>query len=101
MKTASEISAHPKFIQLRRARHRLAWGMTALSFAVYAIFVLLMAYAPDWLGQPIDPAHKTSIGLVIGAGVLIFAFAMTQIYTWQANKKFEPLTAELKKDLSE
>lgn len=100
MKTAPEIAAHPKFIQLRRTRQRLAWGMAALSLAVYGGFVLVMAYGADWLGQPIDPAHATSIGLPIGAGVIVFIFAMTGIYTWVANKKIEPLTAELLKDLS-
>ena len=99
MKTASEIAAHPKFIELRRTRHRLAWTMTAVTLVVYACFVLVMAYAPSWLGREMDPPHATSIGVPIGAGVILFSFVMTKIYTWRANKEFEALTAELRKEL--
>lgn len=101
MKTASDIAAHPKFILLRRRRRRLAWGMAILCFLIYAVFVLTMAYAPDWIGREIDPPHATTIGLPIGAGVILFSFVMTKIYTWRANKEFEALTADLRKELVE
>jgi uncharacterized membrane protein (DUF485 family) len=100
LKTPEEIAAHPKFIELRRVRHRLVWPMAALGLGGYLGFVLVMAYGADWLGQPIDQGHATSIGLPIGAGVIVFTFIVTIIYTWLANKQFEKMTADLKKDLS-
>lgn len=99
MKTASEIIAHSKFAELRRARHRLAWPMAAAVLAAYFGFVGLMAFAPEWLATPIKEGHAMTIGLPIGAGVILFSFLMTGIYAWAANQRFESLIEELRKDV--
>lgn len=99
MKTAPEIIAHPKFAELRRARHGLAWPMAAAMLTAYFGFVWLMAFEPEWLGTPLTEGRSLTIGLPIGAGVILFAFIMTGVYAWAANRKFEALIEALRKDV--
>lgn len=95
----SKIEADPHFAELRRARRRLDWVLAGIMLTVYMTFLLLMGYAPDWLGQRISEDSVTSIGLPIGAGVIVFAFLMTGVYSWWANRRFDPLIAAIKQGL--
>lgn len=95
----SKIEADPHYVELRRARHRLNWALTAIMVAVYMAFLLAMGFAPDWLGTRISADAVTSIGLPIGAGVLVFSFLMTGLYSWWANRRFDPLIEAIKRGL--
>ncbi|MDA5193836.1 DUF485 domain-containing protein [Govanella unica] len=94
-----KIEADPRYAELRRARRRLDWILAAIVTCVYVAYLLAMGLAPDWLGQRISPDKVTSIGIPIGAGLLVFAFIITGIYTWWANRRFDPLIEAIKRDL--
>lgn len=95
----TKIEADPHYAELRRARRRLDWVLAGIMTAVYVGFLLAMGFAPDWLGTRISEDAVTSIGLPIGAGVMVFAFLMTGVYSWWANRRFDPLIAAIKRGL--
>lgn len=91
--------ADPRFGALVRARSRLGWTLTAVTLAIYYGFILLIAYDGSFLAQ-IVAGSATSLGLIIGLGVLLSTFILVAIYVGVANTTFDRMTAELNRDVA-
>jgi uncharacterized membrane protein (DUF485 family) len=91
------ISSNPKFQELVEQRGRLARLLTILMLAIYFGFVLLVAYAPGFLGTPIG-SGVTTIGVPIGVFVIVAAFVLTGIYVQRANTTFDRMNSEILRD---
>lgn len=91
-----KIKNDPKYHELVTKRQRFSWTLAALMLAVYYGFILLVAYAKDFLGTPISEGSVMTIGIPIGVGVILFAFLLTGIYVWRANSEFDRLNREIK-----
>ena len=89
------IKDHPKYQELIRKRHRFGWSLAALMLAIYYGFILLVAYAKGFLGTPVSEGSVMTIGIPIGLGVILCAFALTGIYVWRANAEFDRLNKEI------
>ena len=92
------VMADPRFQALVRARARLGWTLTAVMLAIYYGFILLIAYDGSFLAQ-IVAGSATSLGLVVGLGVLLSAFVLVAIYVAVANTKFDRMAAELNRGI--
>ena len=90
----SHIRRDPLFNELVAKRSRLAWTLSAAMLAIYFGFILLIAFAPRFLGTPIG-SGVTTIGIPIGLLVIISAFVLTGIYVNRANAEFDPITRQL------
>jgi uncharacterized membrane protein (DUF485 family) len=91
------IKSNPKFQDLVEQRGRLARLLTILMLAIYFGFVLLVAYAPGFLGTPIG-SGVTTIGVPIGVFVIAAAFVLTGIYVQRANTTFDRMNSEILRD---
>ena len=92
-----EIIKHdPNYIELLRRRKRLTFVLSMAMLIVYFTFILTIAYEPELLGTPISSESVISIGIPIGIFVIIFAFILTGIYTYKANREFDDLSAKIK-----
>ena len=91
------IRQHPDFIQLVRRKQRLYWSLTALMLVIYYGFVLLVAFSPATLGQSLS-GGVTSVGMLVGVGVVLLAFALTGFYVYRANNVIDPLNEKLKQE---
>jgi uncharacterized membrane protein (DUF485 family) len=94
------VQRDPEFTALVTARSRFAWTLSALMAAIYFGFVLLVAFAPGFLGTPIG-SGVTTIGIPLGLGVIVSAFVLTGLYVRRANSEFdaaiERITARVKR----
>ena len=92
-----EIIKHdPNYIELLKRRKRLTFILSTAMLTVYFAFILTIAYEPALLGTPISSESVTTIGIPIGIFVIVFAFILTGIYTYKANREFDDLTAKIK-----
>ena len=89
------IAENPKFKELVRSRSTFAWTLSILMLAVYQAFILLVAYMPSFLAQPLWAGSVATIGIPIGLGVIVFAFIVTGIYVGRANTRYDEMTREL------
>lgn len=89
-----KVKRDPEFLALERRRSRLAWGLSAAMAAIYFGFILLVAFAPAWLGTPLG-SHTTTIGIPLGVGVILSAFVLTGLYVRRANTDFDLATARI------
>lgn len=85
----------PRFVELVRSRSTFAWTLSVVMLAVYLAFILLVAFFPEVMATKIG-GGTTSLGILIGLAVIIFAFGLTGLYVGRANGRFDELTQDLK-----
>ena len=72
---------------LDRARWRIAIALTAAMMVVYFGFILLVAYEKPLLGRILIPG--LSLGILLGALVIVAAWVLTWIYVRWANRHYD------------
>jgi len=78
---------------LHHRRWRLAILLTAIVAAVYFGFILLVAYHKALMGTLLMPG--LSVGILLGALVIVAAWCTTWYYVRWANKHFDSEIARL------
>jgi uncharacterized membrane protein (DUF485 family) len=73
--------------QLDDARWRIAIALTVAMMVLYFGFILLVAYAKPLLAQIIVPG--LSLGILLGALVIIAAWVLIWIYVRWANTRYD------------
>ena len=86
-----------KFHELVRQRARFAWTLSIIMLIIYFGFILLVAFAKPLLAMKIGTG-VTSLGIVLGLGVIFSAFILTGIYIRRANNEFDELTRHLTRE---
>lgn len=81
---------------LHQRRWRVAIALTAVVAAVYFGFILLVAYQKELMGSLVSPG--LSLGILLGALVIIAAWATTWYYVRWANKHFDAEISRLKRE---
>ena len=89
-----KVRRDPEFLALERRRSRLAWGLSAATAVIYFGFILLVAFAPAWLATPLGTGTIT-VGIPLGVGVILSAFALTGLYVHRANTDFDVATERI------
>jgi uncharacterized membrane protein (DUF485 family) len=79
---------------LAAAQWRLALALTAAMMVIYFGFILLVAFAKPWLGTLLMPG--LSLGTLLGALVIVSAWALVWIYVRWANTHYDATVASLK-----
>jgi uncharacterized membrane protein (DUF485 family) len=96
MATASyeTIERSPAFQELVSRRTSFGWTLSGLVFILYFGFILLVAFAPKFLGTPIG-SGVTTIGIPVGLLVIVSAFVLTGIYVRRANSEYDALVRRI------
>jgi uncharacterized membrane protein (DUF485 family) len=94
----ARIVSNKKFQELVRERSNFAKALSIAMLVIYFGFILLVAFAKPLLATKIG-SGVTSVGIVLGLGVIISAFGLTGIYVQRANGRFDRLTSDLMKEL--
>jgi uncharacterized membrane protein (DUF485 family) len=84
------IQRDPDYQELVRRRSSLGWTLSLIMLVIYFGFILLVAYAPKFLGMRLGTG-VTTIGIPIGLFVIVSAFVLTGIYVSIANSKYDAL----------
>lgn len=79
---------------LAAAQWRLALALTAAMMAIYFGFVLLVAFAKSFLATPVVPG--LSLGILLGALVIVSAWALIWVYVRWANTHYDQTVAALR-----
>ena len=87
-----------RFQELVRQRTRFAWTLSIAMLVIYFGFILLVAFAKPLLATKIG-GGVTSLGIILGLGVILSAFVLTGIYVQRANSRFDELTRHLTREI--
>jgi uncharacterized membrane protein (DUF485 family) len=88
------VAENPLYERLVRERSRFTWTLTGIMLAVFFGYILLVAFAREWMAQPIG-GGATTIGIPLGIGVILVGILLTGIYVHRANSRFDPLIRAL------
>lgn len=88
------IQRNPKYQELVRTRSSFGWTLTVVTLLIYFGFILLIGYAPKFLGIPMGHSVMT-IGLPIGLFVIVSAFVLVGIYVRRANSRYDVLIRDI------
>lgn len=98
--TAKSDNLHQKFLEdpgfkkLRSSRTSITAILTVLTLITYYGYIFLLAYGKSSLSTKIGT--NITLGLPIGAAVIIICWALTFIYAMWANTRYDQMVAELK-----
>ena len=98
--SSNRIRNNPKFHELVRQRDKLAWLLTGLVMFIYYGFVLLVAFAPDFITQKISATSVIPVGIPIGVGVILASIVLTGFYVRRANTDFDSMIREIIQEAS-
>lgn len=90
---------NPKFKLLVQKKRTLSWSLSALMLIIYIGFILLVAYAPDFLHSSFNGGVITW-GIPLGIGVIVAAFVLCAVYSVIANGEHERLTQDVVNDIN-
>jgi uncharacterized membrane protein (DUF485 family) len=93
-----QVLRSPRFQELVRQRARFAWTLSIAMLVIYFGFILLVAFAKPLLATKVGEG-VTSLGIILGLGVIVSAFVLTGIYVQRANSRFDELTRRLTREL--
>jgi uncharacterized membrane protein (DUF485 family) len=94
----NQVLRSPRFQELVRQRTRFAWTLSIAMLVIYFGFILLVAFAKPLLATKIGDG-VTSLGIILGLGVIVSAFVLTGIYVQRANSRFDELTRHLTREI--
>lgn len=81
---------------LARRRWRVGLTLTAIMIAVYFGFIALIAYGRPLLATRIGAG--LTVGIVLGALVIVASWVLTYVYVWWANAHYDPELVALRGD---
>ncbi len=96
-KTTRELLASSEFRHLVTRRWRVSLALTACLFVLYYGYILLIATNKALLSRRIG--EVTTIGIPLGAAVIVGAWVLTALYVIWANRAYDPEVARLRDNI--
>jgi uncharacterized membrane protein (DUF485 family) len=88
------VQASPQFQELRSRLRRFVFPMTALFLVWYLSYVLLGAYAHDFMA--LEVFGNINVGLLLGLGQFVSTFVITALYVRFANRELDPRATNIR-----
>ncbi len=85
----------PRLHALAARRWRIAIWLSVFMLLAYYAFILLVAFDKPLLGTVLT--EGLTLGILLGALVIVFAWVLTFIYVGWANSKYDHELAELRR----
>jgi uncharacterized membrane protein (DUF485 family) len=92
--SARDVLDSPEFKRLVTRRWRISLVLTACLFVLYYGYILMIATQKPFLSQRIGDA--TTIGIPIGAAVIVISWVLTALYVGWANRYYDAEVARLR-----
>ncbi|MBF9349416.1 DUF485 domain-containing protein [Mycobacteroides chelonae] len=96
---ALEIQGSPEFQELRKTLRRFVFPMTAFFLAWYGLYLVLGAFAHDFMA--IKLVGNINVGLVLGLGQFLTTFVITGLYVRFANRELDPKAAAIRAEVEQ
>lgn len=87
------MSQEDRLRSLARARGRVALSLTGAMILIYFGFIILIAFDKPLLAREIVPG--LSVGILLGAVVIVAAWLLTYVYVRWANTHYDSALTDL------
>ena len=89
-----------EFVGLRRALRSFVFPMTVAFFLWYALYVILSAYARDFMGTKLFGSN-INVALVFGLLQFVSTFLIAWLYSRYADRKLDPTADRIRAEMGE
>ena len=96
-KAHKDLLASAEFRHMLARRWRVSLVLTALLFVLYYGYIVLIAVNREFLSVKIGDV--TTLGIPLGAAVIVGAWALTAAYVVWANRHYDPEVDRLRRRL--
>ena len=96
-----KVRANPKFAELEGKRSRFALLLTAIVMVSYYGMMMIVAFAPDFMRTPISAGSTLTIGVPIGAVIIIGSWLLTGWFVSRSNGEFDAINNEIVKEATQ
>ncbi|MBN9696437.1 MAG: DUF485 domain-containing protein [Zoogloea sp.] len=94
------VRANPRFSELEGKRSRFAYLLTAIVMLTYYGMMMLVAFAPEVLRTPLAEGSMLTIGVPIGATIIIGSWLLTGWFVSRSNGEFDQINNEIIREAS-
>ncbi|HXE38601.1 MAG TPA: DUF485 domain-containing protein [Azonexus sp.] len=94
----ARIRSNPKFAEMVGKRTRFAIILSLVVLVPYYTFMMITAFNPAWLAQPISEGNIITLGWPIGVILVVGSWLTTGIYISRANGEFDSLNEQILKE---
>jgi len=84
------IQSDPNYIRLVAERKAFGWTLAIITLVIYYGYIALVAFAPNVIAIPV--AGAITIGIILGAAIIVASIVLTGIYVGRANSHYDALT---------
>jgi uncharacterized membrane protein (DUF485 family) len=91
------VQASPEFQELRDRLRRFVFPLTAVFLLWYFAYVLLGAFAHDFMATKVW--GDINVGILIGLGQFVTTFLITFIYVRFANRELDPRAEAIRNEM--
>jgi uncharacterized membrane protein (DUF485 family) len=85
------------FRELQRRHRVFVFPLAAVFLIWYFVYVLLAAYAHDFMATPV--IGSVNVGLLFGLGQFVTTFVITMAYVRYANRRLDPSAEAIRDEL--
>ncbi|MDN3311032.1 DUF485 domain-containing protein [Microbacterium oryzae] len=91
------VEESPRFRELKRTQRSFVFPLAVFFLVWYFAYVVAAGFFPEFMGQRV--AGDITVGLLLGLGQFVTTFAITMGYVAFANRRLDPISAEMRADL--
>lgn len=91
------VQQSPEFQDLRKRYRGWVLPVAAVSLLWYLLYVILAAYATDFMGQPV--IGNINVGLIFGLLQFLTTFGVTALYVRYADRVLDPASARIRQEM--
>jgi uncharacterized membrane protein (DUF485 family) len=99
IRSKRDVLDSPLFLDLARRKDRICLVLTLLILVVYYGFISLVAFRKDLVAIKLSP--HVSLGIPVGIGVIVFSWLLTGIYVQWANRRYDQIVRDVRRQLGE
>jgi uncharacterized membrane protein (DUF485 family) len=84
------IQSDPNYMKLVSERKSFGWMLSIITLVIYYGYIALVAFAPGVIATPV--AGAITIGIILGAAIIVASIVLTGVYVGRANAHYDELT---------
>jgi uncharacterized membrane protein (DUF485 family) len=92
-RSLSRIEKDPNYQKLVSERKSLGWTLATITLVMYYGYIAIVAFAPSVIAVPLF--GSITVGIVLGAAIILASILLTGIYVMRANAEYDELTKSI------
>jgi uncharacterized membrane protein (DUF485 family) len=89
-KMLARIEGDPNYQALVKERSSFGWTLAIITLVLYYGYIGIVAFAPATIAVKLS--GSITIGIVLGAALILLSILLTGIYVLRANSRYDDLT---------